>query len=103
MDCAANLFVKKDVADKAIDTVIGANGPFTQIACAWIGIQHREQIGFVLHRGRADNFSLLESELDAFYLPPALNSRIGEAHPAVNGFFYWSGEDFTAGHVIGRG
>ena len=76
MNRAADLLIKQNIACKFVNAEVGADGEFTQIACAVVGVELRLQEFIVLFGAGFHNFAVFEVEFDAGSCASADNRRI---------------------------
>src|SRR3990170_5390046 len=62
MNCAADLFIKKNILGEMLYAVVCANAQLSEIACAFISIQHGNEKFLVLLRRRIYYLSLFEPQ-----------------------------------------
>ena len=102
MDAAGNLFVEQDVVHGLCDIRVYADGKFTHISCAFVGVEDVFQTFFVVAVA-VDDFPVFECEFYIFKCKAVVFGRGVVSDNAVDGVANGGCVDFPVGNVAGAG
>src|SRR5713226_2515507 len=100
MNSSTNLLVEQDILSEPVYLQIHAYAELAQTFGPGVDTQLTSEEVFILLSRHIDNLAILELEMNAFDLSPQPYCWKVEVYFAVRTIIYWSGEDFSARHIV---